>query len=738
MPAVPFRIRKLPLIGLFAAGPAAAAPWSDAPADTDGTVLNETADWPIAPAALATPQRIAFTLAVGRHGVRQGGSIRVSLGHLLPTAQRLYVPFSLGVAGGDVFAVGWLRDVEVRTARTDVRLSVTQPDPAVAVADLQRAAKQKGARVRLRDVDEAQAVVIRVDRGELREGDQIHVVLGAREGLIPPRNEASFSVIVRLDGDGDGVYGLIPDPPTIDAYSADTKRVTLVAPANLGVGERNRFVLRTEDGAPVPNLTRFERAEITLEPQNGLEYATSFVMAGDGDTWDPSVLEVPVTGRRIGVYRIRGKATVDGRSFEILSNPIEVVPAGAPRVYFGDLHLHSVLSADADPAPERVYWRRQVADRLDFMALTDHDLAYSLPPLARDAAVGLAPDEWAYLKRLADEYTIDGAFVAFKAYEWTSDGYGHRNVVYSGRVADPKLWPHNVAAGGDPADQEAPAALQAHVAGAEALVIPHGTALATRGGAYGWGHPAQVRNQRAVELYSALGSSELAGGEYDVGKTRPTRGNKAFAAAVGLDAKPAGPDGRSRVQDAWRNGWRLGVVGGADDHGHAHGGGVWRPGLTAVAAPELTRDAVWQSLWERRTYATTGERILMHFEVDGQRMGGVATRGAAPARLEGRVYGTAPIDRVEVVKGNAAGYTVVREVSAPGGYDYAFSFEDPSAAAGDFYYLRVRQQDGGRAWSSPVWLDASILAAPPPASPAPAPAEGDEAGGGGAEPTRAR
>ena len=35
-----------------------------------------------------------------------------------------------------------------------------------------------------------------------------------------------------------------------------------------------------------------------------------------------------------------------------------------------------------------------------------------------------------------------------------------------------------------------------------------------------------------------------------------------------------------------------------------------------------------------------------------------------------------------------------------------WTFEDDAVSRdGDFYYLRVRQEDDGRAWSSPVWID---------------------------------
>ena len=44
-------------------------------------------------------------------------------------------------------------------------------------------------------------------------------------------------------------------------------------------------------------------------------------------------------------------------------------------------------------------------------------------------------------------------------------------------------------------------------------------------------------------------------------------------------------------------------------------------------------------------------------------------------------------------------------VDVDGPLDQRFEFADTgSAAPGDYYYVRVTQIDGGRAWSSPFWV----------------------------------
>ena len=99
-----------------------------------------------------------------------------------------------------------------------------------------------------------------------------------------------------------------------------------------------------------------------------------------------------------------------------------------------------------------------------------------------------------------------------------------------------------------------------------------------------------------------------------------------------------------------------------------------------------------------------------------------------PLELAVRVEGTAPIDRVEIVRNLRDTFAAVRmhqTPDAPDGeyvlYDpkdpqgvtwlpakdvrrLSFAFTDTPDAAGETsWYVRVTQADGEQAWSSPVW-----------------------------------
>jgi len=63
--------------------------------------------------------------------------------------------------------------------------------------------------------------------------------------------------------------------------------------------------------------------------------------------------------------------------------------------------------------------------------------------------------------------------------------------------------------------------------------------------------------------------------------------------------------------------------------------------------------------------------------------------------------GTAPIRRIDVIHNERYVYT-----SRPAGKNAdAFTYTDPDPVAGENrYYVRLEQENGHLAWSSPVWV----------------------------------
>ncbi len=165
--------------------------------------------------------------------------------------------------------------------------------------------------------------------------------------------------------------------------------------------------------------------------------------------------------------------------------------------------------------------------------------------------------------------------------------------------------------------------------------------------------------------------------------------------------------------DALGRGYRFGFVGGGDIHDGRPGdelhniqerpeayGLLSRQGIMGVWARELTREAIWEALWERRCFATTNVRLPVRFEVCGAFMGG-SVETSDRRTIKVWAASEAPIARTEIVKNGEDHF--VREGAAR---IHEWEFEDAASSASDYYYARITREDGEMAWSSPVWVNA--------------------------------
>ena len=326
--------------------------------------------------------------------------------------------------------------------------------------------------------------------------------------------------------------------------------------------------------------------------------------------------------------------------------------------YFGNLHLHSDLSGDLRGFEGRPEDNLQVLEdlpRLDFGALSDH-------------AETLRPADWWATRKLTELWNRPGSFVTLPGYEWTSLEYGHRVVLFPDeRVGDREaLIP---AAPGDP-----PTRLWSHLGGRAALTIPHHPSHALRR-PVDWSFR-DDRFQRLVEIFQTRGSYE-----FDGAPVNPK---------LASDFVP----GHS-VRDALAMGHRLGIIASPD-----HGGGL---GLAGVWATELTREAIFEGLYARRTFGTTGAKLELFLTVAGGAQGSELRRGPGPVPIAAWVRGTAPGLELTIVRDGVE----VKSRRFPG-TEARWSWNDEERSPGArYYYLRARQSDGHLGWTSPVWLEPS-------------------------------
>lgn len=363
--------------------------------------------------------------------------------------------------------------------------------------------------------------------------------------------------------------------------------------------------------------------------------------------------------------RLQVKSLEDG--LETISNPITSRRFHGRRIYFGEIHFHSQYSGDGDRTVEQAYHYARDQLCLDFAGVSDHT------PTA----------EWAKTCEINEQFDQPGRFVTMPGWEWSTDT-GHANIYL--RNPEVPVAPGKTGECQHPGDFDWPK---------DSIVIPHHTNIRSAQTkpdgshywhAYDWSLP--NRRVRLVEIAQTRGNFEADELDEDWG-----------IVTSGIGAS---------VQDALAMGYRIGFVGGTDNHtsfptrdpqmGRGFGG------MTGILADELSRESLWQAMDARRTYATSGTPIIAHWTLNGLEMGqeGKLEDGI---KFSAVLYGTAPIERVEVISN---GKVIWR--SNPNAYDVVIEEEDIPNQEGEsaYYYLRLRQEDGHRAWLSPIWLDEAI------------------------------
>ena len=168
---------------------------------------------------------------------------------------------------------------------------------------------------------------------------------------------------------------------------------------------------------------------------------------------------------------------------------------------------------------------------------------------------------------------------------------------------------------------------------------------------------------------------------------------------------------RHALHDTLGRGFRLGFFGASDNHERNPGlGGA----LAGVWATENTGTGIFDALWHRRVFATTGLRPDLRFKVAGAFMGGDTTTNEAPV-VELSVACEEPVVRVEIVRDGQ----VVHERDMAD-RNIQLDWIDSTCTPGrHYYYAHVlfagteynpfwnsANAYGVNAWSSPVWVQA--------------------------------
>jgi hypothetical protein len=348
--------------------------------------------------------------------------------------------------------------------------------------------------------------------------------------------------------------------------------------------------------------------------------------------------------------------------------PYEVRHQGtAYKLLFGDTHRHSNVSRCSqgnEPSPDDLYRYGTDLCRYDWFALSDH----AEDP--RQAGWDVIDYYWWKQQKLADLYHVPGFMSVLYNLEWSLPfPHGHHNTIFPARPTqrlDRNLAASATLAGGWKVLE------QNRV---RAITVPHTGADPGMGTAW---EVQDDRYQRLCEIFQACrGSYEHAGCPREFTNTQNKQGY---------------------YWNALEKGYHVGVIASTD-----HGYGV---SYACVYAPENTREAVWQAMWDRRTYGSTTYGLVLDLRSGDRWMGEEWSSKEAPV-LEIYVRGAAPIRSVEIL-GRSKVLHAEGSVEKPLNLkEHRIRWSDPEWAAQEkeqWYYVRVIQTDDEMAWSSPVWV----------------------------------
>jgi hypothetical protein len=524
-------------------------------------------------------------------------------------------------------------------------------------------AKAENSEVQLRTVVHSTgsvftSVEIIVLEGTLQKDDKVDIIIGDPSNKPQVINERAKTYPMRLaiDYTGDGVFLPVKPYPEIRVVGNKALYFNCFAPATPKIGEPfDLKVIAADHENHNPSYTY--HGKVLIE-------AVSGVIDGPGEAvfeqeWQGKGLIRGFKSLKQGVSRIQ---VIDRENALIgISNPVcpEAAPEGMS-LYYGEIHSHTDLSDGLGTTEDNFVWARDV-EGLDFAALADHfedSQSYNYT----------IKDKWEMTKEAVRRFNEPGSFVTLLGYE-IGTVEQHRNVYFEddeGRmiVEGP---------GGETVTMDN---VFEKLEGTEYLLIPH----APKFHGINWHRPHRPDRQRLVEICSFWGISE--------------------------------EGGPLSVRHALNMGYKFGFTGGTDNH-VAEPGNPNMGGITGVYAKSLTRKDIFEGLISRRTFATTGPRMIITFYVNNTLMGDECSLSPGDGRvISGRVVTCDRIEKIEIVRNGETAYVI----DGKNANDLTVQWEDtdPLEALAPtreiteerftYYYLRIQTVNGDFGWSSPVWV----------------------------------
>lgn len=341
-------------------------------------------------------------------------------------------------------------------------------------------------------------------------------------------------------------------------------------------------------------------------------------------------------------------------------------------LYWGDLHNHCGITYGFGSLENALAAARE---QLDFCAIIGHAMWPDMPEKTEELEFLVdfhtkgftkLKNGWNHVRETVKEHNVPHQFVTFQGYEIHSSEFGDHHIL-------------------SPSDElplieaDSPAGLVSALSPLPVIAVPHHVGYTPGYRGINW-EAFSERISPIVEVFSKHGCSMSDTSAYPYLHTMGPR------------------DSRNTIVSAIQRGKRFGFAGSTDHH--AGYPGSYGDGRVAVLAKEKTREAIWEALLARRTYAVTGDKIACSFNVNGAVYGSeVKVSGRRQLQLD--VTACDGIEKVTVYK-NGKPWNIVNGISAG-------RVQQQAGQAKGKYKVRVEMGWGenktGYAWQGSARLD---------------------------------
>lgn len=423
------------------------------------------------------------------------------------------------------------------------------------------------------------AVIVDVIDGYIKPGDHIIIRLGDRRKGGPGTRvqtfiEKDFRFRAYVDPLGTSRFAAVPGDIVFDVVAGRPASIEFSGSRLVRQHESPNLKLRIEDDwGNVCSGIEEKISVIGIQNQLPVYEAQ---LSTNSDSWCTLPLENINTSQP---GEIEFQAKLPNNNSVPLSKFYLAIDKelSIPRVYYGDLHVHSDDTVGTNDTVYNLSYGKDVA-ALDVLGYTANDFQ-------------ITEQRWKAAVALCRELSEEGQFVCYPGTEWCGNSCagGDHNVVFlhddepefpldrSGNVCRSFEWNEEmqqdtIQAGAWPLEE----LYATYIHNPEGhLLMPH---VGGRRCNLDWHHP---ELERLAEVESAWGHFPWL------------------------------------YEEAIQRGYKLGVTANGDEHRGRCGGGVpgtavfgTRGGLTGIIAPALKRSDIGVALRARHTFATTGERLI--------------------------------------------------------------------------------------------------------------------------------